>query len=55
MKIGVSLPVEDVAFLDRYAAEKGLGSRSAALRAAIQRLRAREVGDLPAARPARRP
>ncbi|WP_420711084.1 hypothetical protein [Streptomyces sp. NRRL S-337] len=36
----MSLPQEDVAFVDEYAAETGAGSRSAALHAAIELLRA---------------
>jgi hypothetical protein len=39
MKLSVSVPSEDVAFLDRYASEHALGSRSAALHHAIQALR----------------
>jgi Arc/MetJ-type ribon-helix-helix transcriptional regulator len=40
MKISMSLPEEDVAFLDAYATEKGLPSRSAALHRAVRLLRA---------------
>lgn len=40
----VSLPVEDVRFLDEYAREQGLGSRSAALHRAVRILRAAELG-----------
>lgn len=40
MKISVSLPPEDVAFVDEYARETGAGSRSAVIQAAIDRLRA---------------
>lgn len=40
MKISMSLPEEDVAFLDAYASEKGLSSRSAALHKAVGLLRA---------------
>lgn len=39
MKLSVSLPTEDVTFLDEYASERALGSRSAALQAAIRALR----------------
>jgi hypothetical protein len=39
VKLSVSVPAEDVAFLDSYAAEHALGSRSAALHHAIQALR----------------
>ncbi|MFN8148699.1 MAG: ribbon-helix-helix domain-containing protein [Candidatus Nanopelagicales bacterium] len=41
MKVSVSLPDDDVAFLDEYAADHGLGSRSAALQAAVGLLRTR--------------
>ena len=44
MKVSVSLPDEDVAFLDAYAHEAGLGSRSAALHKAVRLLRAAELG-----------
>jgi Arc/MetJ-type ribon-helix-helix transcriptional regulator len=40
MKISMSLPEEDVTFLDAYASEKGLPSRSAALHKAVRLLRA---------------
>ncbi|HET6510387.1 MAG TPA: ribbon-helix-helix domain-containing protein [Baekduia sp.] len=39
MKLSVSVPSEDVAFLDAYAAEHALGSRSAALHHAVRALR----------------
>jgi Arc/MetJ-type ribon-helix-helix transcriptional regulator len=44
MKVSVSLPGEDVAFLDDYAREQGLDSRSAALQKAVRLLRAAELG-----------
>ena len=44
MKVSVSLPADDVRFLDEYAAEQGLGSRSAALHKAVRILRAAELG-----------
>jgi Arc/MetJ-type ribon-helix-helix transcriptional regulator len=44
MKLSVSLPDEDVEFLDRYAAERQIGSRSAAVQRAIRMLRASELG-----------
>jgi len=44
MKVSVSLPGEDVAFLDGYAREQGLDSRSAALQKAVRLLRAAELG-----------
>jgi len=40
MKISVSLPDDDVAFLDEYAARTGRPSRSAALHRAVDLLRA---------------
>lgn len=44
MKVSVSLPGEDVDFLDGYAREQGLDSRSAALQKAVRLLRAAELG-----------
>jgi Arc/MetJ-type ribon-helix-helix transcriptional regulator len=44
MKISMSLPDEDVIFLDAYATEKGLASRSAALHKAVRLLRAIGLG-----------
>ena len=44
MKISMSLPHEDLAFLDAYVEEKGLPSRSAALHKAIRLLRASGLG-----------
>jgi len=44
MKISVSLPDEDVEFLDRYARSIGNGSRSAVVQRAIQLMRAGELG-----------
>lgn len=43
MKLSVSLPDRDVAFLDEYARAHGLGSRSGALQEALALLRAREL------------
>jgi Arc/MetJ-type ribon-helix-helix transcriptional regulator len=40
MKVSVSLPQEDVDFLDEYAQRQGIGSRSAALHTAVRLLRA---------------
>ena len=45
MKVSVSLPGEDVEFLDRFAHEQGLDSRSAALQQAVRLLRAAELGE----------
>ena len=44
MKLSVSLPGEDVQFLDEYAKERGLESRSAALHRAVRLLRTAELG-----------
>ncbi|MBX7159408.1 MAG: ribbon-helix-helix domain-containing protein [Acidimicrobiia bacterium] len=44
MKLSVSLPDEDVEYLDTYAQVQGLDSRSAALRKAVRLLRASELG-----------
>ena len=45
MKVSVSIPNADVEFLDSYAHEHGIESRSAAIQRAIQVLRASELGD----------
>jgi Arc/MetJ-type ribon-helix-helix transcriptional regulator len=44
MKVSVSLPDEDVKFLDGYAVSQGIASRSAALHEAVRLLRASETG-----------
>jgi len=44
MKLSVSLPDEDVEFLDAYAAAEGYASRSAVLHRAVRLLRAAELG-----------
>jgi Arc/MetJ-type ribon-helix-helix transcriptional regulator len=44
MKVSVSLPGDDVEFLDAYARERGLESRSAALQRAVRLLRTAELG-----------
>lgn len=44
MKVSVSLPGEDVQFLDEYAREQGLQSRSAAVHRAVRLLRTAELG-----------
>jgi Arc/MetJ-type ribon-helix-helix transcriptional regulator len=44
MKVSVSLPGEDVQFLDAYAKEQGLESRSAAVHRAVRLLRTAELG-----------
>ena len=44
MKVSVSLPDEDVEFLDAYAKSKGIESRSAVVHKAVRLLRASELG-----------
>lgn len=44
MKISVSMPDEDVEYLDSYARDRQLESRSAVLHKAIRLLRASELG-----------
>ena len=44
MKVSVSLPADDVEYLDQYASAQGLASRSAALHRAVRLLRAAELG-----------
>ena len=44
MKVSVSLPEEDVEFLDSYATARSLPSRSAALHQAVRLLRGAEPG-----------
>jgi len=44
VKVSVSLPTEDVEYLDAYATKTGLESRSAALQRAVRLLRASELG-----------
>jgi len=44
MKVSVSLPEEDVEFLDAYAESQGFASRSAVLHKAVRLLRASELG-----------
>jgi Arc/MetJ-type ribon-helix-helix transcriptional regulator len=44
VKLSVSLPDEDVAYLDEYARAQRLESRSAALHKAVRLLRASELG-----------
>jgi Arc/MetJ-type ribon-helix-helix transcriptional regulator len=45
MKLSISLPDEDVAFLDDYAKSAGLRSRSAAVHHAVRLLRMPELED----------
>ena len=44
MKVSVSLPDDDVEFLDAYAKREGVASRSAVLHRAVRLLRASELG-----------
>jgi Arc/MetJ-type ribon-helix-helix transcriptional regulator len=44
MKVSVSLPDDDVAFVDRYAQDNGT-TRSAAIHQAVQMLRRRDLAD----------
>ena len=45
MKLSVSLPEDDVRFLDRYARSRGIASRSATVHEAVRLLRTAELGD----------
>lgn len=45
MKVSVSLPEDDVAFVDEFASRTGIGSRSSVLRQAIDLLRMAELED----------
>ncbi|GAA2097523.1 ribbon-helix-helix protein, CopG family [Actinomadura alba] len=49
MKVGVSIPDEDVAFIDDYAARTGAKSRSAVLHQAVALLRSVDLEDAYAA------
>ena len=44
MKLSISLPDEDVEFLDAYATAEGFASRSAVVHRAVRLLRAAELG-----------
>lgn len=44
MKISVSMPADDVEYLDAYARDRQLESRSAVLHKAVRLLRASELG-----------
>lgn len=44
MKVSVSLPAEDIEFLDSYARLQSFPSRSAVLRQAVRLLRGAELG-----------
>jgi len=45
MKISVSLPHDDVEFLDEYAKSQGYASRSAVVHTAVRILRSSKLGD----------
>jgi len=45
MKVSVSLPEDDVQFLDSYAQAQGIQSRSAAVHRAVGLLRATQLGE----------
>lgn len=45
MKLSVSVPDEDVEFIDRYAGEHGVDSRSGVVQRALSLLRVNELGD----------
>ncbi len=44
MKVSISLPDEDVEFLDAYASAQGFSSRSAVVHKAVRLLRGSELG-----------
>lgn len=44
MKVSISLPEEDVRFLDTYSVAQNLGSRSAAMHKAVRLLRSAQLG-----------
>jgi Arc/MetJ-type ribon-helix-helix transcriptional regulator len=44
MKVSVSLPEDDIEFLDSYAHDQGIPSRSATLHKAVGLLRAAQLG-----------
>lgn len=43
MKVSISLPEKDIAFIDRQVAEHGEPSRSAVIRKALRRLRSEDL------------
>ena len=45
MKITISLPEDDVEFLDAYAQSQGIASRSAVVHKAVRLLRVNELGE----------
>lgn len=44
MKVSISLPEDDIEFLDSYAHAQGIASRSAAMHKAVSLLRAAQLG-----------
>ena len=45
MKLSISLPPEEVGFLDAYAQSHGIKSRSGAIQAALRQLRTSQLAD----------
>jgi Arc/MetJ-type ribon-helix-helix transcriptional regulator len=45
MKLSVSLQDQDVEFIDQYASERGIASRSGVVQRAVALLRATELGE----------
>jgi Arc/MetJ-type ribon-helix-helix transcriptional regulator len=45
MKVSISLPDDDVEFLDAYAQSQGIKSRSAVVQKAVRMLRVSELGE----------
>ena len=45
MKVSISLPEDDVEFLDTYAQAQGIGSRSAVVHKAVRLLRVSDLGE----------
>ena len=45
MKLSISLPAEDIGFLDSYAQTQGIGSRSGVIQAALRLLRTSALVD----------
>jgi len=45
MKVSISLPDDDVEFLDAYAESQGIESRSAVVHKAVRMLRVSELGE----------
>jgi len=45
MKVSISLPDDDVRFLDAYAQSQGIESRSAVVHKAVRMLRVSELGE----------